>query len=296
MANTTWNPSDKTANTTLTGSNLIATSAAGGTNGVRAIDKQVTGKFYWEYTCNVFANVGSGVGITTGTTSLTTAINTLTPACGVRQQSGQVYLDGNIVSGVFIGTPTAGTVICLALDCTARLVWFRSGAAGNWNGSASANPATGTGGVSIVSLGVAIPIYPWVSIVATSEQITANFGGSAFTGAVPSGFTSGFTAGVTSSTNALATQAALEQWVAPNPDAQVTQAAVEMWATTSSTTGQALATLAALEMWAKVDAAVAAGRAKAWNGSAWVAKPAKTWSGSAWVVKPVKIWNGSAWV
>jgi hypothetical protein len=45
-----------------------------------------------------------------------------------------------------------------------------------------------------------------------------------------------------------------------------------------------------------VAASTTAGRAKVWNGSAWVQKPAKVWSGSAWVQKPVKVWNGSAWV
>lgn len=43
-------------------------------------------------------------------------------------------------------------------------------------------------------------------------------------------------------------------------------------------------------------ASVAAGNAKIWNGSAWVAKPVKVWNGSAWVTKPVKRWNGTAWV
>lgn len=43
-------------------------------------------------------------------------------------------------------------------------------------------------------------------------------------------------------------------------------------------------------------ASVAAGNAKVWNGSAWVAKPVKVWNGSAWVTKPVKRWNGTAWV
>jgi hypothetical protein len=42
--------------------------------------------------------------------------------------------------------------------------------------------------------------------------------------------------------------------------------------------------------------AAPAGRAKVWNGSAWVIKPVKVWSGSAWVTKPAKVWNGSAWV
>jgi hypothetical protein len=38
-----------------------------------------------------------------------------------------------------------------------------------------------------------------------------------------------------------------------------------------------------------------AGRAKVWNGSAWVIKPSKVWNGAAWVVKPAKVWTGSIW-
>jgi hypothetical protein len=37
------------------------------------------------------------------------------------------------------------------------------------------------------------------------------------------------------------------------------------------------------------------GKAKVWNGSAWVAHPAKVWNGSSWVAHPMKGWDGSSW-
>lgn len=46
---------------------------------------------------------------------------------------------------------------------------------------------------------------------------------------------------------------------------------------------------------AQLLAAVAAGRVKVWNGSAFVAKPVKVWTGSAWVEKTAKFWSGSTW-
>jgi hypothetical protein len=87
---------------------------------------------------------------------------------------------------------------------------------------------------------------------ATSEASTANFGDTAFTGTVPSGFTSGFTAGATINTNALATQTAVEHWLSTNPDAQTTQVLVEHWATVTGTGLQALVTQVAVEQWASV--------------------------------------------
>lgn len=53
-------------------------------------------------------------------------------------------------------------------------------------------------------------------------------------------------------------------------------------------------------LWALVDytpgVGGSTGQMKAYNGSAFIAKPVKVWNGSAWVVKPLKRWNGSSWV
>ena len=193
MANTVWNVADKSANVSLSGANLIATSTSGLAGGVRAVDRQVTGKFYWEYTCNVNTITGTAVGISSPNLALNVATTSGTGICAL-VHVGQVYVDGSLALNFGV-TITSGTLICIAVDADARLVWFRIGAAGNWNNSASNNPATGVGGLSVINLGRGIPIFPTAWFSATSEQTTANFGDTAFTGAVPSGYTSGFPTG-----------------------------------------------------------------------------------------------------
>jgi hypothetical protein len=229
-ANTTWNPSDKSANCTLTGSNLIATGAAAGTNWTRAVDKQITGKFYWECTYNTNAGAGTGAGAAAPWASLVSGFSITPTSLGSFGliHTGALYVDGSS-TGLGFGSIANGTVVCFAVDCAARLVWVRVGAAGNWNTVAANNPATGVGGVAI-SLGAGIPLYPAAVLTGSAEQITANFGDTAFSGTVPSGFTAGWPAGTTSPTNDLVTQVALEHWLATNPPAQVTQVAIEHWA------------------------------------------------------------------
>jgi hypothetical protein len=247
MANTTWNPSDKGVNTTLTGGNLVATAAAGGNGWVRAVDRQVTGKFYWEITATTFAGTASATGIASATSNISGGFaNPNTGQCGINR-NGAVFVDGTS-QGLAFGTITAGTVICIAVDLTARLIWFRLGAAGNWNTSASANPATGVGGVAVNSLGVGIPAYPATYLFPASDATTANFGDAAFAGTVPAGFTAGFTSAASPPTNELITQVAVEQWGVGTPVAQLTQVAVEQWVLPSTSIVQL--TQVAIEEWA----------------------------------------------
>jgi hypothetical protein len=260
MANTTWSPTDKSAGITLTGGNLIATNSGGGTNSVRALDKQVTGKFYWECTCNTISSVITGVGIHAGWVSFVSGgYSSAVGTCGVIQSGGGVYVDGSHSGQPSLGALVAGNVICVAVDAGARLIWFRVGAAGNWNGSAANNPATGVGGVPFTSLGIGIQIYPSAVFGTISDQVTANFGDTAFTGAVPAGFTSGFTAGAVIGTNELASQIAAEHWASMiPPQMQATQTAIEHWASLNNLTTRMLATQAAIEQWSPVTSAVAA--------------------------------------
>jgi hypothetical protein len=256
MANTTWSATDKSANITLTGSNLIATATTVSRGIVRAADAQVAGKFYFEYTCNVIAGANTSIGIATSLITSSSGTPDL-GSCQIYKTSGQVWANG--VNAFTFGTSLAnGNVVCIALDCTARLIWFRIGAAGNWNNNATYNPATGVGGVPTWNFGAAFAAYPIAGLQATSDQITANFGDTAFTGAVPSGFTSGFTAGVTVSTNAIASQVAAEHWLTTNPQAQITQVVLEHWMSVASDNLQAVVTFVALEHWTSVAVVVPA--------------------------------------
>jgi hypothetical protein len=261
MANTTWNPSDKTAGITLSGGNLVAL-ASTGTQGVRAADLQYTGKFYFEVTVNV--NVGNNhcLGfVPAGTVLGTTFANNLASSFAGRQAivnsaNSSVYINGVIALNLSGTAWVAGTLVCIAIDLDAGLVWFREGAAGSWNTSASANPATGAGGVATGY--VRTPVYPVFQSTTSGQQVTANFGDAAFSGAVPSGFTSGWPAGATAPSLAAAvTQSALEQWADGNPAARLTSVALEHWATPTGTGVAAQITQVALEHWAAVPAPAA---------------------------------------
>lgn len=183
---TTWNPADL-INITLSGGNLIATPTGGG--GVRSLGSATGGsKYYWEGTWGV--GTASGFGVANSSATLSTVINTGTGAAFV-SNSGASTVNG--VSQTNIGAFGAGGVCCIALDVGAQFIWFRNGSAGNWNGSGTANPATGVGGWSINSIeGTSNPIFALCGAVTAASSITVNFGAAAFAGVVPSGFTSGF--------------------------------------------------------------------------------------------------------
>jgi hypothetical protein len=123
------------------------------------------------------------------------------------QSTGAANYNGAASLLPSLGAFSAGGVACWALDALRGLLFVRNGAAGNWNGSATANPATGDGGLPIFDIGGLglLPLYPCVSFLNanTTGQVTGNFGDSAFSGVVPSGYTSGFTAGASIPTSVL---------------------------------------------------------------------------------------------
>jgi hypothetical protein len=206
------------------------------------VDRLATGKYYWEVTSTTAHN-GTFFGVASANAALSGATTAWTAA--VNCSSGSIQVNTIIQTG--IGVISSGGKVCIAIDLTAQLIWFRNGAAGNWNGNASGNPATGVGGYSLVTIGgVGIPLYASVGCNGTGAVVTANFGDTAFTGAVPAGFTSGFTSGLALDTNVLATQVALEEWGVGPSVMQVTQVAVEEF---GSTAAPIWVTQAALEHW-----------------------------------------------
>lgn len=190
---TSWSPTDKAAGITLTLDNTVTTNSNNAVCNARTVNSQAAGKFYWEVVYNTVSSIHDAAGITRGTASLTTLIQNYTSGAGAcaLEQSGNVYLDG-ISIGSF-GSVSAGVTVCYALDLGAHLIWFRQGAAGNWNAGGTANPATGVGGLSVPFAGGAVPVFPTIFTVNTNDKYTADFGDTAFVGAVPSGFTSGWT-------------------------------------------------------------------------------------------------------
>jgi hypothetical protein len=179
---TTWSTTDKTA-TNLTNGDLTATGTGAG--GVRSVYSASAGKFYWEV--QFVAGAAPGLGIANAAAVLATVWNTPTNAAAAFNAS--IYVNNVSQPGAAGIVISNGTTICVALDIDAQRIWFRSGAAGNWNNSGTANPATNTGGLNIAVLGV--PLFALVCTL-TSAQHTVNFGATAFVGTPPSGFTAGF--------------------------------------------------------------------------------------------------------
>jgi len=179
---TTWNPLDLTAVTLSNGNLTSATTAAGG---VRSVFSASAGKWYWEATFGGF--VYPGIGMANASAVLSTAWNV--PTNAAIAYAGSIYINNVSQSGAGVNY-TTGDTMCIAVDITGHLIWFRNGAAGNWNNSGTANPATGTGGLSITALGT--PLYAIDVANGANSNWTANFGGSTFVGAVPSGFNAFF--------------------------------------------------------------------------------------------------------
>jgi hypothetical protein len=242
----TWNPSDLSA-VTLSGGNLIATTTGAG--GVRSTLGFSAGKYYWEYTIGVFGSGNSGVGVASSTATLSTMGPTVSQAAFV-YPAGSIYING-VDTTISIGALSAGNILAIALDVTAKLIWFKK-AAGNWNFNASANPATGVGGLSISAL--VSPLYAGFGVSISGQSMTANFGDTAFVGTVPAGFTSGL---LVPPTAGQVTQIALEQWSQGAPAARLTQVAIEEWAVLTAGARSAIVSQVALEQWAIVQAAAA---------------------------------------
>jgi hypothetical protein len=254
MANTTWSTTDKSASITLSGGNLVATSTVVA-SGVRAVDLQRSGKYYFELTLTSGGNSQAIHGLANINAVLNTVGGTPTNAVGVLSNTGAIYLNGNS-TGISFGARANGDVICIAADLDNGLVWFRIGAAGNWNANAAYAPG-GSGGISLASIANSLiglrPIYANASSANGSD--TANFGDTAFTGSVPAGYTSGWPTSALA-LNAVVTTAAIEQWADGNPAARLTSVAVEQWATPTGIGVQAWLSQVAIEQWASASAAV----------------------------------------
>lgn len=193
MANTTWNPSDKSSALTLSGGNLTAAAnIASASGGVRTIVGLTGLKMYFEITLTSLGGGAVYPGLATAAASLTTSpggANTVS----VQSSSGNILVSGS-TSGISLAAFSAGQIACVAVDLIGQLVWFRKTAAGNWNNNSSNNPATGTGGISVSSVFGATPVYGYSAfqVVSNGTAFTANFGDSAFSGVVPTGFNAGF--------------------------------------------------------------------------------------------------------
>lgn len=172
----------------LSNGNLTATVTSGTFNGARSVAYHTTGKYYFEVTCGTMASPGSGqngIGIIASTETYSNALNNGTNTSFTIANTGNIFSNNSSFGGA-LGAWGAGDIISVAVDLTNRRFWARKNG-GNWNNSGTANPATNTGGATIGS-GSFGPFVGFNANQAAGHNMTANFGGSAFSSAAPSGF------------------------------------------------------------------------------------------------------------
>lgn len=172
--------------------NNLSIDSTSGTVDTGAITTQYlnTGKYYFEITL-VNAGTGpKGCGIAVPGTPYSQLISGTNGLIVIG--NGTVFLNGTSI--LSIGAMVVGSPIYLAINLDFMLAWLKSAPGNNWNGNASYSPGSpGIGGVDISAVFSAKQTTPAVMINNDlGQQFTANFGQSAFSGTVPSGFTPGW--------------------------------------------------------------------------------------------------------
>lgn len=188
----TWNAADCAPALVLSNGDLTVTHPGPTGNAkVRATTSKSTGKWVVEIGVIVDLSGQTGIGLASASTSLTGSSNlgssgqdstSVSTSGGVRVSPAGQVIANNIPLNY-----GPGETVMIAVDLDASLVWFRTSGS-NWNNSGTANPATGVGGVDISA--ISGTLYPSVQLRGSGDQMTANFGASAFVHTIPSGFTS----------------------------------------------------------------------------------------------------------
>lgn len=179
-----WNPSDKTADTILTGNNLSIQNDKAAYIGARGVAPKTSGKWYWEVTLDAYPGAyGSNfsIGVATSNFGLNSLAGNSASSAGlfIVATSDYRYGDGasvSVVSGG--GVPASGHTFSVLLnaDSNTLSVWVNG-----VNYTGVINMATG--------YGVALyPVITFLSPISSPMKFTANFGASAFKYPVPSGY------------------------------------------------------------------------------------------------------------
>ena len=173
---TTWNPSDKNANITLSGGDLVATAASSGASfkGVRGTIGKASGKFYWEVaiTSQALPLASGGGQIEIGVAKATASLSVSAAFAGDvwAYNSAGATVDA---TGTYFGVESYddSDVIGVALNMDSGEVSFYK------NGALQRTVTNSLGGT----------VYPYVTLY-DSSVITANFGATSFAHSIPSGF------------------------------------------------------------------------------------------------------------
>ena len=182
-------------NVTLSNGNRTITVPSGfGTCYARAVNGENAGKWAWEDKVDVLAN-NITVGVTNALfNSFYGEPGTTTDSFGY-QNGGAIRTNGSTVAT--IDSFTTGDIIQHRVNLDAKLWWVRrvrAGVPANWNGNASANPATGVGGIDISGIFRTVAaagddrIFPIVRINSGTDQVTVSYVAAQLSAAPETGF------------------------------------------------------------------------------------------------------------
>lgn len=186
MAFTTWNASDKAAGITLSNANLTAASTSSANNAVRNVHGKRTGKWYVEINADAVSSSWYA-GVVDGSASLLNISFVGTPLMSiVARGDGSIFTQNT--NAFNIGSFSTNDKLCIAVDVDKKRIWMRKNS-GNWNASASNDPTDYTTGYFCYNIQ---NFFLAFATGASALQATANFGDTAFSFTVPSGYTSGW--------------------------------------------------------------------------------------------------------
>jgi hypothetical protein len=180
---------------TLSSGNLTVTHGNTSIAGVNSSDfggpavGQLGVKQYFEIKLLTSTSNGNSIGYMTPTDAITAAPASGNNKTGVilGSASSLIYTPNGISTGKDLGAVAVNDVIGVAYDGDNSLLWFRKNA-GNWNGDASANPATGAGGVVATIRQGYTPYVAFIVGGPSTDVMTGNFGQTTFAFTPPSGF------------------------------------------------------------------------------------------------------------
>jgi hypothetical protein len=157
------------------------------TQGAVRGDTSFTGKQYFEgwFAANSFATWR--VGFANATAALGTLIGGDINSVGVDPVGGSIRFNASNIGTTGPGYGSSvGCAVCIAIDTVAKLFWARING-GSWNASTTADPATGTGGLSLAALGAG-PYFPIFSAATNTAACIGRFGAADMAFATPAGF------------------------------------------------------------------------------------------------------------
>lgn len=181
-----WNPADKYADLVLSSGNLTVNSTTSVWGGVRATQGKSSGKWYFETTIDVETGTSNrhiGVANSSWALSVLLGYELAGAGWGFRDSGANGASYYNKSATAFTGlTNNTGDVVMVAFDMDTGKLWW--GVNGIWSG----DPSAGTGEAYASLAGT---LYPALSLIGITDQITANFGATAFMYTVPTGFNAG---------------------------------------------------------------------------------------------------------